>query len=163
MNSVLDRIPDTETVKDLLVKDPSFRALWNQYLTAVETTQMPKELELTSTGEEVKRVIGELPESMRVHIYADMLNEVDNQLQIKAKLADNNSTGGVIHQVRSDVNLFRWVIKAIVILFGLAIVMCIGGAIILLYASGKVSDGSVLTPLINGSVEFFKLLLDFFK
>ena len=135
MNSVLDRIPDTETVKDLLVKDPSFRALWNQYLTAVETTQMPKELELTSTGEEVKRVISELPESMRVHIYADMLNEVDNQLQI----------------------------KAIVILFGLAIVMCIGGAIILLYASGKVADGSVLTPLINGSVEFFKLLLDFFK
>ena len=163
MNSVLDRIPDTETVKDLLVKDPSFRALWNQYLTAVETTQMPKELELTSTGEEVKRVISELPESMRVHIYADMLNEVDNQLQIKAKLADNSSTGGVIHQVRSDVNLFRWVIKAIVILFGLAIVMCIGGAIILLYASGKVADESVLTPLINGSVEFFKLLLDFFK
>ena len=44
MNSVLDRIPDTETVKDLLVKDPSFRALWNQYLTAVETTKMPKAL-----------------------------------------------------------------------------------------------------------------------
>lgn len=165
MNSVLDRIPDTESVKDLLVKDPGFRALWSQYKTAIEITGLPNELDETSTGEDVKRVISELPQDIRVRIYSDMLGAIDEQLKVKEQAVDKKcpETGGVIHQVRSDTTLFRWVIKALVIIVGSFLLISTGGALVLLYASGKVSDDGALSPFINSGIEMFKILLDFFK